>query len=167
MLREKRLAICAVFVVAWPCLAHAQPIEPLLDRLKDLQETQKLEAAVAVAVRSKDRVALKRIAASVRGDVQLFTPLVSESNTARNELALKLGPCHYAGLYVRIIAQSFADRSVKPKIFKDYIDVMPSKFADGFAENMSRCERLAKSPNSGRLIGSTCAIDGRNCGPND
>jgi hypothetical protein len=149
-----------------------------LKQLADLPLTLQLERDLAFAIRSlkpgtADALRVNLLKAEPELVAELFALGLAASQPSSNavnasklrSVALKLGPCHYAGILVRALTIGIANGSFEP-VVKDFGIVTKPAAHDltaSFAENAHRCEVIHRLAKSERAIGSTCSIDGRNC----
>jgi hypothetical protein len=125
---------------AWADHAQTRALEELLHQAIQDKHTGKLSDAYAKIVKQ---------------DIHIFEYLQNihkKGDAQAQEIALKMNPCHYAGMTIRSL------------IFNAYKNTQPHKgrlttamddhLAQMFAENMDRCERLYKKPHTQRLIGN-------------
>jgi hypothetical protein len=165
-----RATICTATLLAHSA-AQAAVSEATLERLKDHALSLQLEQALVAAIRNQDRKALATLASpTIREEFATFAALgVGKGlrTAAAQDLALKLGPCHYAGLTIRGLIVTIAEKRVKPVPKSKPLEVVPEGLDTLFVENMHRCEVINKLPATQRLIGRSCAIDGKDCRPTD
>jgi hypothetical protein len=186
MRRARLKAVIAIFAASVSMLAanavRAELTEAQLGRLGHLALTLSIERDLDAAIRSgkSDAVdALQKVmltaepglmtellALGVRAEIASKLPDGMNNMPA---VTMKLGPCHYAGITIRILTAGIASESFKPKITEYGIVTKPSKIdlSGQFAEKVWACEQINRHPKSDRKVGSTCVIDGRNCDEDD
>ncbi len=139
--------------------------DAFLDRLSDYDTTLVIEKQLVDALSGNEKKALRQLAIRIKkedgGDVKQL--LLAIKPTQLDEIALKLGPCHYAGLLIRTIITQLVEGRVKVKRQQGFLRLNPSGFDDQFAEHMHRCEHVKKHSKTERKIGTSCLVNGQNC----
>jgi hypothetical protein len=162
------LALGAAF---WSGPVLAQVPDAALERLKDHGESLQLEKSLNAAARAKSKQGLRALATPrLRQDVSRLlgqSKPTDAQRQAQQDLALQLGPCHYAGVAIRGMIVGLADGRLKVRSGSTPLELTPSALEGLFVENMRRCEVLNRLPVSQRLIGTTCAVDGKDCRSTD
>ncbi|WP_438703015.1 hypothetical protein [Tabrizicola sp.] len=167
-----------MFLLA-PVAAAQQVDQAFVARMGDLPETLRIEAALADALETNDEEKLQALARSIseedRAAIARFLTVATEAasnpdkigeDTEASKIALLLGPCHYAGLTIRVITLRLSEGSLKSSRSDGVFRISPGDLDDLFAENAVRCETIKGLARSIRRIGSACAMDGT-CGGQD
>jgi hypothetical protein len=150
------------------------PSDAFWERMKNHDDTLQVETKLAGHLNSNDRAGLLKLAAEIKKqdgvDIDIFYRLsqkFDKKDPKVTEMALRLGPCHYAGLTIRAITLSLAER--KSKVVREHgiIGIRPGNAESLFVSSINSCEKITRRPVTERKIGSSCAIDGRNCFSDD
>jgi hypothetical protein len=108
----------ALFVWLWFIAnAHAATIEPVsesyMTRLADHRLTLDLESELATALDKKNVQAVVALARRVeKNDGLPINTIPTLTTDQQSTIALRLGPCHYAGLTIRFIVKGLADKTI-------------------------------------------------------
>jgi hypothetical protein len=147
---------------------HAQTTEADLPRLKDHEQTLQLEHALAKAVKGQDRKTIARLARNILlkdlPSLAIFARTRNIDDLLPPHLALKMGPCHLAGIAIRTMIVGFSNKQLKAREHTSPLETTPNGVELMFVEHMRRCELvILRIPMTQRLIGTSCAVDGKNC----
>lgn len=143
-------------------------LQAAIASLSDGAEARRLEAKVAELVKSGDRAELAKLAEQIRmkdGDVLNILAKVYERPEDMDaapewqQIALSMGPCHYANATIRIVAMAIANGS-QPAVRNGVIMIDGTEVDSIFAESMHRCEVISQLPKATRQVGSSCAMTG-------
>jgi hypothetical protein len=167
-LRSRVCNLMLSFAILWSGQAHAQTTEADLPRLKDHEQTLKLERALVRAVQGQDRRTIARLASNILlkdlPGLEIFAQTKNIDDLLPPHLALKMGPCHLAGIAIRTIIVGFANQRLKARQGTSPLEITPNGVELMFVEHMRRCELvILRIPLTQRLIGTSCAVDGKNC----
>ncbi|SDL32659.1 hypothetical protein SAMN05216328_101729 [Ensifer sp. YR511] len=136
--------------------------------LGDGADAQRLEARVADLVKSGDQIELAKLAEQIRmkdGDfLDILAKFYEQPEQANatpgwQQIALSMGPCHYANAAIRIVAMKIAN-GTHPAIRNGVVMIDGTEVDNIFAESMHRCELIARLPKSTWQVGSSCAMTG-------
>jgi hypothetical protein len=136
--------------------------DAFLDRLGDHEKTLQIETQLVDLLAGNDKKALKQLANNIKkedgGDIYQLL-----KSPQLDEIALKLGPCHHAGLHIRAITTALVAGRLQVKRQQGFLTLSPGGLDDQFVEHMYRCELVKKYSKTERKLGTTCYVDGRNC----
>jgi hypothetical protein len=163
-MKSFKITLCLFFALLSPVAAQpipAEKIEAFLTRISDVEETLKLERAVSETVKRNDKKWFIEQAKVInRDDLPLMKRLTGNKDKLSTDVALRMGPCHYAGLMIRTVIRVGEANAIQNKPLSNATRSRPPESddasnADDFAEQMQRCERVKRLPRSTRLIGKT------------
>ena len=126
-----------------------------LRRMSDVGETLRLEKAFAVSIKTNNRRWLSQTAQRFEGeDVPMMIRLLDNAGDQFKETALKMGPCHYSGLTIRIAVMQARAKQLTIGKNASVGQAVDQEANDNYAEQIRRCELVERLPRSNRLIGN-------------
>lgn len=158
-LQQAALAICLVLCgmgsTAWAqsastALPAAQAA--LVERHGNYPQLLEREKAFWQALNSQDSAWIQR---ETDQFLQQDFPLLQAARTGEaSELALALGPCHYASIALSQAIAAAADRGFPSPMPRRADFLVPPDIRENFVENIRRCELIKRHPRSKRLVGA-------------
>ena len=166
--------MAASAVLCVPNVASAAENDALsasLAAFGDAAAARRLEDQIADLVKKRNQAGMTRLVGQIAQNDGAFMEKMGSLTQAKNRVpdpemarsAMALGPCHHAGFLLRKMAFALADGQAKPIIRNGVIMIDGTHMDDMYAEQMSRCERLAKQPMRKIKIGSMCSVNGSGC----
>ncbi|MCA0400033.1 MAG: hypothetical protein LCH38_04360 [Proteobacteria bacterium] len=162
--------LCAVYPVVVFALASAPlPVVAEIDgnfarRLSDVSTTLRIEGTLADALARGSKAGVRRLSATIRHQdgrrIEHLADITEAGGEKALGIALRLEPCEIAGLAIRAMVIGIDRGHIRAEFTQGAVVLSPKRIGDIFAENLVRCEMIAKKQASKRRIGSTCVIDG-------
>lgn len=154
--------VCACLAGLVLAAVPASASDDFIRRMRDMDETARIEAALADALAKNSTSGRKAIASRIsRQDLAIIRGLTRPAGPGSKkdtDLALRLGPCDYAGITIRHIAVALHENKLKAVARDAGFLTTPRRVGNLFAENVARCEMITGKPRSIRKIGSACVV---------
>ncbi len=142
----------AVLALAPVRVAYAQPSVPVA--WADVDLTLSYERALSSALKAGEMAPLRAAQKQIANEgTPTHGRLMAQLNRllGKPDVAMKMGPCHYAAVLVRGMVLNAYEASDSGRSKLD--DAPSDEQAAQYAEHIARCERLARRQPSPRLIG--------------